>query len=495
MAPPGAAEGLAPGEGLGGGALGAGAGAEEEGGPGGEGRAAAGGAGGGGRRARGPRGGVALLPLGNRALLHYPLRALEGLFAGDPSGLARVTVVVPGEGAAQEVREWLGERYRGSTARPDVVAVAPGETPVGSLQLLAQQGRLVANSVLVMRGDLVTALPLQEPALQQRMDRLSLVAVLAPRRSPLEGKPGKAPKDVRYVGLDRCSSSRLLLWAGSTEKGSGAVKQLGLTKGMLFDAGGVDVRVDLLDTECYFFDRVALEGALVENPELESLADELVPWLVRSQFVKPATPGGHKRVDSMDFGDPSGKGHPNAREGRGDAFLDALVRDMSHMDVQPARPSTCGAYIGPAACYCARVNSVPSYAETSRDLASEVHAKLTGHELTAKHNFVAASVEMGNKSSIGGGCIVGEDTCLGERSSVKRSVVGAHCTLGNNVKVVNSVIMEGAVVGDGCHVQNCIICQDAVIEEKSQMKDCQVGACYTVAAGSDHRDEVLVRGL
>ena len=101
----------------------------------------------------------------------------------------------------------------------------------------------------------------------------------------------------------------------------------------------------------------------------------------------------------------------------------------------------------------------------------------------------------GNKSSIGGGCIVGEDTCLGERSSVKRSVVGAHCTLGNNVKVVNSVIMEGAVVGDGCHVQNCIICQDAVIEEKSQMKDCQVGACYTVAAGSDHRDEVLVRGL
>merc|ERR1719316_752261 len=88
---------------------------------------------------------------------------------------------------------------------------------------------------------------------------------------------------------------------------------------MLFDAGGVDVRVDLLDTECYFFDRVALEGALVENPELESLADELVPWLVRSQFVKPATPGGHKRVDSMDFGDPSGKGHPNAREGRGAA--------------------------------------------------------------------------------------------------------------------------------------------------------------------------------
>jgi len=441
------------------------------------------------------RGGVALLPLGNRALLHYPLQAVEALFAGDSAGLSRVTIVVPGEGAAQEVREWLGERYRGALARPDVVAVAPGATPVESLQLLAQQGRFVATSVLVMRGDLVTALPLQEPALMQRVDRLSVVAVLAPQRSPLEGKPGRAPKDVRYVGLDR-DSSRLLLWAGSTEKGSGAVKQLGLTKGMLFEAGNVDVRVDLLDTECYFFDRAALESALEENPELESLADELVPWLVRSQFVKPAAvPAGHKRVDSMDFGDPSAKGHPRAPEGRGDAFLDSLVREMSHVDVQRTPPSTCGAYIGASSCYCARVNSVSSYAEISRDLASEVNAKLTGHELTAKHNFVAPSVEMGNKSSIGGGCIVGEDTCLGERSSVKRSVVGAHCSLGNNVKVVNSVIMEGASIADGCHVQNCIICQDAVIGEKSQLKDCQVGACYTVSAGSDHRDEVLVRGL
>mmetsp|Transcript_10109 Transcript_10109/g.28417 ORF Transcript_10109/g.28417 Transcript_10109/m.28417 type:complete len:155 (+) Transcript_10109:1-465(+) len=152
-------------------------------------------------------------------------------------------------------------------------------------------------------------------------------------------------------------------------------------------------------------------------------------------------------------------------------------------------------HIGGKGAYVVRVETVASYAEVSRDLANTTMAGIHGHPLTEKHNFVAESVETGNKSTIGGGCIVGEGTSLGEKSSIKRSVIGAGCQLGNNVKVVNSVLMDGCTVEDGCHVQNCIVCPRVTIQTKCSLKDCKVGQNYSVAAGSDLREEVLVMQL
>ena len=41
--------------------------------------------------------------------------------------------------------------------------------------------------------------------------------------------------------------------------------------------------------------------------------------------------------------------------------------------------------------------------------------------------MVPASVELGNKAVIASGCAIGEHTVVGDKSSVKRSVVGASC--------------------------------------------------------------------
>ena len=97
---------------------------------------------------------------------------------------------------------------------------------------------------------------------------------------------------------------------------------------------------------------------------------------------------------------------------------------------------------------------------------TELAARL---RLTAQHNarhdnFLHESAVLGNKTTVAAGCMVGRSTRLGDKCSVKRSVIGPHCTLGHNVRVLNSVVMEGCTLEDGCHVQNSLLCAGAHLQ-------------------------------
>ena len=51
-----------------------------------------------------------------------------------------------------------------------------------------------------------------------------------------------------------------------------------------------------------------------------------------------------------------------------------------------------------------------------------------------------SSVSVGNKSSVAPGCVVGRGSVLGQKCSVKRTVIGAGCQVGNNVKVRRRIV-------------------------------------------------------
>ncbi len=53
---------------------------------------------------------------------------------------------------------------------------------------------------------------------------------------------------------------------------------------------------------------------------------------------------------------------------------------------------------------------------------------LSGLKPTKYDNIIAASTTLGSKTTVASACIVGENGVLGDKSSVKRSVIG------NNVK-------------------------------------------------------------
>jgi translation initiation factor eIF-2B subunit gamma len=62
-------------------------------------------------------------------------------------------------------------------------------------------------------------------------------------------------------------------------------------------------------------------------------------------------------------------------------------------------------------------------------------AHLTGYCLSQYDNVVDASAQLGQRATVGPACIVGERVVIGDKSSIKRSVIGPNTRLGNNVKV------------------------------------------------------------
>ncbi|ONI14218.1 hypothetical protein PRUPE_4G269500 [Prunus persica] len=118
---------------------------------------------------------------------------------------------------------------------------------------------------------------------------------------------------------------------------------------------------------------------------------------------------------------------------------------------------------------------------------------LSGYSFSAQNNIIHPSAELGSKTTVGPHCMLGEGSQMGDKCSVKRSVIGRHCRIGSNVKVVNSVVMNHVTIGDGCSIQNSIICSNVQLQDRVVLKDCQVGAGFVVTAGSECKGEALAK--
>uniref|UniRef100_A0A0E0PXF2 Translation initiation factor eIF2B subunit gamma n=1 Tax=Oryza rufipogon TaxID=4529 RepID=A0A0E0PXF2_ORYRU len=116
---------------------------------------------------------------------------------------------------------------------------------------------------------------------------------------------------------------------------------------------------------------------------------------------------------------------------------------------------------------------------------------LSGYSFSAQNNIIHPTSVLGSKTTIGPQCMLAEGSQLGDKCSVKRSVIGRHCRIGSNVKIVNSVVMNHVVIEDGCHIQGSVICNNVQLQERAVLKDCQVGAGYIVTASSEHKAESL----
>lgn len=78
--------------------------------------------------------------------------------------------------------------------------------------------------------------------------------------------------------------------------------------------------------------------------------------------------------------------------------------------------------------YCARVADVLGYGEVNREVADSSQAlHLSGLHASKFDNIVPPSTTIGNKTTITAACIVGENCVLGDKSSIKRSVLGHNC--------------------------------------------------------------------
>lgn len=426
----------------------------------------------------------ALVTVGNQALISFPLKTLE------QGGVTHTIVVVEGEAATSKVSHWISKNY-GGKMHIEVRSVAEES---GSATAVAQfKDDLKAESFIVLSGDLLTDVPLKALAASHYITEATVTVLLKDRRvSPAsETKPGKAPKNVDYVGLD-AMQKQLLFIAGSTPD---ARRQVRVPLAAMQD-GRLSLRSDLMDTHLYIFHKHTFFKALEARPAYESIRQELLPYLVCQQ--RSRHPFSHKQDSGRRAASPDSEQNLQQSDSLtpGSALVDVISGASKGTGVCGPRDMWCNAYVASKEAYCGRANTLQAYGDVNRDLTSFDLASrlLTDKPNSRFENFVHESVQLGSKATVSAGCIVGKGSVLGDRCSVKRSIIGTTCKLGNSVKIVSSIVMDDVIVEEGSHIQNSIICSGSHLQAQCSVRDCKVGPGFKLSEGSEYRDEVLAKG-
>ena len=213
---------------------------------------------------------------------------------------------------------------------------------------------------------------------------------------------------------------------------------------------------------------------LDQKPHFSSAKFELLPYLVRKQFLS--------------------KGNlPQARlaAGRSRSASHALGMSASPARRQLAREGDfrCGCYVMPhSSGYCVRVNTLAAYTQASLDVA---RGGVTHFErppepqeaAPAEGNFVLRSLSADSAR--------GEGVEVGAHSSVKKSCIGPHCRIGAAVRLTNCIVMDHVTIGDKVNMSNCIVCSNAEVGEGASLKDAQVAIGMRVEANAVVKGEAI----
>ncbi|OAY80535.1 Translation initiation factor eIF-2B subunit gamma [Ananas comosus] len=437
----------------------------------------------------------ALLPVANRPVLSYVLELLEA------SNLKDAIVVVEGEEAALRVGGWISSAYV-DRLHVEVAAVPEDIGTAGALRAVAHH--LTANDVLVVSGDLVSDVPPGAVAATHRRHGAAVTALLCPvpvsgpSDTGSSGGKDKAKKPIRcnIVGLDSTRQFLLHIASGMLlchEKSRAEVeKDIRVQKSILRAVGQMEIRADLMDAHMYAFKRTVLQDVLDRKETFHSIRQDVLPYLIRTQLRSEISTNEVSKYETGNGAVPSNKNLnwlSQHREIAPSSFQECYVSPSS-AQLESPKSHKCCAYISSKSKYCARLNSVQAFNDINREVVGEA-SHLSGYYFSAQNNIIHPSAVLGSKTTVGPQCMVAEGSQLGDKCSVKRSVIGRHCRISSNVKIVNSVVMDHVTIEDGCFIQGSVICSNVQLQERAVLKDCQVGAGYVVTSGSEHKSEAL----
>ncbi|KAL8055662.1 hypothetical protein ABFS82_04G069400 [Erythranthe guttata] len=431
-----------------------------------------------------------LLPVANRPVLSYVLELLE------QNDLTNAIVVVEGESAALLISSWISSTFV-DRLQVEVTAVPEDVGTAGALRAIDH--RLTAKDILVLSGDLVSEIPPGAVAAAHRRHDAAVTAMLCsvpvsgPSESGSSGAKDKTKKAGRYniVGLDPTKQFLLHIAAGAEMD-----KDIRVQKSILRAAGQMEIRADLMDAHMYAFKRSVLQEVLNQKENFQSLRRDVLPYLVRTQLRSELFLNGAQS-------DENGSGMDAVQNSK--VLLSQLLanastpsfHEMYALDSAESAPISrkthkCCVYIANKSKYCARLNSIQAFSDINRDIVGDA-SHISGYNFSNHNNIIHPSAVLGSKTTVGPHCMVGEGSQMGDKCSVKKSVIGRHCRIGSNVKIVNSVVMNHVSIGDGCSIQGSIICSNVQLQERAVLKDCQVGASFVVTAGSEYKGESLAK--
>ncbi|KAG7662689.1 GCD1 [[Candida] subhashii] len=166
-----------------------------------------------------------------------------------------------------------------------------------------------------------------------------------------------------------------------------------------------------------------------------------------------------------------------------------VIRDLARRSWKHSTPKeSVGLLIVPYQATFFRSNNLPVLMEANRYFMKQ-QASSKGHH-NQHHQQQDKSAP--GAAHVGIDSLVGENTTLGEKTNVKRTVIGKDCVIGKRVKLTGCLILDKVVIEDDVQLENCIIGHDVVVGHKSRLTNCNVESTNEVSSGTQSKGDTLL---
>ena len=222
-----------------------------------------------------------------------------------------------------------------------MVAADEGTDTARALAACERFADETTTTLLVVQGDVVTDVALDDVLSTHLVNAATATCALAKKRAwaEVETKAGRAPKGMRYVGLNADETRVVFLAGGEHDE---AKKRLKLQRSALNATAEMVIRTDVIDVGIYALEARETFAALREKTYLKSLRFDLVPHFVAEQFRRHHRGrGGGVHGEAGQVLRRRGYGEAGASRGvaRNRRRVPSLARTTSEQVRQRRRPS------------------------------------------------------------------------------------------------------------------------------------------------------------
>eukprot|EP01090_Pellita_catalonica_P001680 TRINITY_DN1143_c0_g1_i2.p1 TRINITY_DN1143_c0_g1~~TRINITY_DN1143_c0_g1_i2.p1 ORF type:complete len:413 (-),score=54.58 TRINITY_DN1143_c0_g1_i2:572-1810(-) len=394
-----------------------------------------------------------LLPIANRPMISYQLQLLENV------GFEEVIIITQAS-TGEQLKTFVEEIYEGKLNAeweflPDYV---------GTFEALNRIKAKLTTNFIVISCDLIVDEALLLEMIDFHRVNSSLATIMLNKSSDQAGsRSTKVAREYGLMDYFGVSTTKQLLYMAAA---ADVERYVRIPKTILQKHPNVSFETNLLDAHLYIFSRQVVDVFFANiEKNIKSIKGEFLPFLVQSQFEKKYTE------------DPRL------------SLAQHLAYDTSHGQSRSGSKK-CYAFISSG--YCSRANTNKSFLQMNKEIATRGACYQPREPLVGKC-FVATPDLVSPKTQLGVDCVVGKETSIGERCSIKKSIIGKHCKIDSRVKVINSVIMDHVTIRANCTVINSIICNNVFMHPDCNIKDSQIGDAFTVEAKTEIKAEALCK--
>ncbi|XP_074650002.1 translation initiation factor eIF2B subunit gamma-like [Tubulanus polymorphus] len=432
----------------------------------------------------------ALLPVGNKPMVWYPIKMLE------KAGFEEAIIIVQ-RGHRKSIERVLVDELQ-VNVKLEFVSI-PDEEDWGTADSLRFIRDKIKTDVLVVSSDLISDVSVQRVADVHRAHDATLTMLLSASKDyasetiAVPGPKSKKKSEVEFVGLESQEHGNRLLFLSSE---ADFEENITFRKSIFRKHPCIDIRNDLVDGHLYLLKKWVVDF-LHEHKSVTTVKGELLPYLVKKQFSQKNN-GIHAIEENINIAmadsPQKGDGRDLYDYGEEDELC-KLAREWSTWNDHSGDMAEC--YHGnKIRCYgyvmddglLMRVNNLAAFCDANRQ-ASKFLSEIAGKELANIH----PQVNVPQKAQVGTECMVGEWTNVGEKVTIKKSFIGKHCNVSEKVRMTNCIVMNHVTVSESCNAQGCVIGDNVHIGENTDLKDCII--LENVAPSSKLSNEVIGHGF